>query len=200
MKRGVLGGTFNPVHNGHVMVAEEARSRLGLTEVILVPAGEPWMKQDDELAPTEHRWEMVLRATAHDPALVASRVDIERPGPSYAIDTMGDLMKEFPDTSDYRFIMGMDALLSLPMWKEPTKMLGLFRVAVVTRPHVDMEKAVAAVSRELPGVMERIDFLEGLKIDISSTDIRRRCKEGSSIGGLVPKEVEAYIQEHGLYE
>ena len=199
VNRGVLGGTFNPVHFGHLRVAEEVCARLDLAEVIFVPAGEPWMKGAEELAPKEHRWEMVVRATVSNPAFVPSRVDIERPGPSYAIDTLRDLTRQQPGPWACYFIMGMDTLGSLPQWKEPDKMLEVCRIAVVTRPDQDEEKAVADVTRELPALMERITFIRGLHIGISSTEVRRRCREGQSIEGLVPETVEGYILEHDLY-
>ena len=199
VNRGVVGGTFDPVHFGHLRVAEEVCTRLDLAQVIFVPAGEPWMKGGEELAPKEHRWQMVVRATAVNQAFVPSRVDIDRPGPSYAIDTLRDLTRQQPGPCAYYFIMGMDSLGTLPQWKEPDKMLELCRIAVVTRPDQEKEKAVASVARELPALMERITFVGGLHIDISSTEVRRRCREGQSIKGLVPETVEEYILEHGLY-
>ena len=197
--RGVLGGTFNPIHLGHLLIAEEVRIALGLEQVLFVPAGKPWMKHEDDLAPGEHRWEMVLRALASNPAFGASRVDLDRPSPSYAIDTLRDLLREHPGPCDYYFIMGMDALHELPKWKQPRRMLELCKVAVVRRPGNNSEETLGAVERALPGLGDRVSFVEGPLIEISSTDIRRRCREGLSIKYRVPELVEEYIQEHGLY-
>ena len=199
MSLGVLGGTFNPIHLGHLLVAEEVRTRLDLAEVLFVPTGQPWMKGAEELAPKEHRWEMVVRATASNPTFLPSRVEIDRPGPSYSIDTLKELQRERDVCADIFFIMGADTLLGLPEWKEPRKLLELCRIAAVTRPAHDQDKIVASVARKLPELAERITFVDGLNVDISATDIRRRCKDGRSIKYRVPEAVEQYILEHRLY-
>ena len=200
MVRGVLGGTFNPVHLGHLRIAEAARRKLNLTEVLFVPAGEPWMKDGEELAPSEDRWEMVGLATAADPAFVPSRVDLDRPGPSYTIDTLRDLKREESGSCTDYFIMGMDTLLTVPGWKEPQAMLEICRLAVVTRPEHEMGEAAEAAASKLPGLMARTVFIEGVHVDISSTDIRLRVREGLPVTGLVPQPVEAYMKQHRLYQ
>lgn len=197
--RGVFGGTFNPIHLGHLLLAEEVRTVLGLAEIIFVPTGLPWMKEQDELASADDRWAMVNLAIASNPAFTASRVDIDRPGPSYAVDTVKDLLAGQPGACDLFFIMGVDSLEALPRWKEPQEMLRLCRIAVVSRPGYDVEATAASLRRALPEAVDRLRFVEGLRIDISSTDIRRRRREGRSIRYRVPEAVEAYIMARGLY-
>ncbi len=197
--RGVFGGTFNPIHVGHLLVAEETRAVLDLEEVIFVPTGRPWMKGSDDLAEAADRWAMVNLAIASNPAFVASRVDLDRPGPSYAVDTLHDLKRGQSGPCGFFFIMGMDSLEGLPKWKEPEAMLRMCKIAVVTRPNHDRQAALANLAQRLPQVADRVVFVDGLFIDISSTDIRRRCREGRSIKYRVPEAVEAYIHERGLY-
>jgi len=199
VERGILGGTFNPVHLGHLLVGEETRMQLGLGEILFVPAGEPWMKDGDDLAGQEDRWEMVRLATASNPHFTPCRVDLDRGGPTYAIDTLKELRRHDAGPCAYYFIMGMDALLDMHRWKEPKLLLEMCRIAAVTRPDTDKVAAVAAVASHLPEAAGRIVFVDGLNVDISSTDIRRRRREGRSIKYRVPEPVEACILERELY-
>ncbi|MEE9284287.1 MAG: nicotinate-nucleotide adenylyltransferase [Dehalococcoidia bacterium] len=199
VKRGVLGGSFDPIHIGHLLIAEEVRQRLGLDEVVFVPAGQPWMKTAEALATASDRWEMVTLAIGDQKGFVASRVDLERAGPSYAGDTVRDLWRERGPADDCVFIMGMDALATLPEWHEVDAFLRLCRVAVVERLEVDRASALERLERELPGAAERVCFVQCGRFDINATDIRRRVKEGRSIKHRVPPAVEEYIIKHGLY-
>lgn len=199
-RRGVLGGTFNPIHIGHLLAAEEARTALGLNAVIFVPAGEPWMRTQEDLAPKEDRWEMVLRAVESNPHFAASRVDLDRAGPSFAVDTLKDLLFGKPGPGLYWFIMGGDTLMGLPRWKDPERLLRLCRLAVVSRPGNDVTERVAAIAKEMPFLADRIDVVAGLAVDISATDIRERVRAGRSIKYRVSEEVESYIMERSLYQ
>ena len=199
-RRGVLGGTFNPIHLGHLLVAEEARSALALDEVIFVPAGDPWMRTQEEIALKEHRWDMVLRAIEPNPHFSASRVDLDRAGPSYTVDTLKDLLFGKPGAGLYWFIMGVDTLMGLPRWKDPERLLRLCRLAVVSRPGNDLSKTMETLTKELPFIANRIDVVSGLAVDISATDIRERVRAGRSIKYRVPDAVESYIMERGLYK
>ena len=196
---GVLGGTCNPVHLGHLIIAEEARTVLGLERVLFVPAGQPWMKEQDDLAAKEDRWEMVLRATGPDRHFEASRIDLDRDGPSYAVDTLRELRSGCQAAPEYFFILGLDALAGLASWKEPEALLGMCRLAVAARPGLDKVAALEPSAEALPGLAGRADFLDQVHVDISASDIRQRCREGRSIRYRVPQPVEDYIRERGLY-
>jgi len=199
LRRGVLGGTFNPIHLGHLLAAEEARTALGLIEVIFVPAGDPWMRVPQDLAPKEDRWDMVLRAVESNPHFSANRVDLDRAGPSYSVDTLKDLLFGKPGPGLYWFIMGVDTLMGLPQWKDPEGLLQLCRLAVVSRPGNDVLERVAAIVKEMPFLANRIDVVAGLSVDISATDIRERVRAGKSIKYRVPDTVESLIMGRDLY-
>ena len=196
---GVLGGTCNPVHLGHLIIAEEARAVLGLDRVLFVPAGQPWMKEQGDLAAKEDRWEMVLRATGPDRHFEASRIDLDRDGPSYAVDTLRELRAGCQAAPEYFFILGLDALAGLASWKEPETLLGMCRLAVAARPGLDKVAALEPSAEALPSLAGRADFLDQVHVDISASDIRQRCREGRSIRYRVPQPVEDYIRERGLY-
>ncbi|MBI3743367.1 MAG: nicotinate-nucleotide adenylyltransferase [Chloroflexi bacterium] len=199
MKRGILGGTFNPVHLGHLIIAADVAEALSLDRVVFVPAGAPWMKShDDDLAPAEDRWRMVSQAVAGDKRFEASRVDIERKGLSYAVDTVRDLRREAPG-DEYVFIMGMDSFVSLPQWESAPEFAGLCRIAVVQRPGYGHKATQRRVELQLPACRGRIEFVKAARIEISSTDIRKRVREGRSIRYRVPEAVAAYIAERRLY-
>lgn len=199
LRRGVLGGTFNPIHLGHLLAAEDARVALALAEVVFVPAGEPWMKMEAGLAPGEDRLRMVLAAIASNPRFRASRVDLDRTGPTYTVDTINDLRRADSGPVDYYFIMGMDALATLPTWNRAELLVEACRFAVLSREDIDRSQVLARLARALPAAPERITFVEGLHVNISATDIRKRCHDRRSIKYRVPEVVERYIHEHGLY-
>ena len=196
--RGVFGGTFDPPHLGHLVLAEAARAELRLSEVFFMPAARPPHKQGAELASTALRVEMVRRAIASNGRFALSLLDIQRPGPHYTVDAMRLLREQWGATVEIFFLIGLDSLIDLPTWREPEALMGLVRFAVVARPgyHVDM----AALERALQGISDRLIFVPAPLIGISSTAIRQRVRDGDSIRYLVPPPVEACIYENRLYE
>ena len=193
---GVLGGTFDPVHLGHLIIAEEARVRLGLKGVLFLPAGQPWMKSWAS-APAPHRLEMLRLALASNPTFHLSTLEMERAGPSYTYQTLPRLQEEHPG-EELSLLLGWDALEEFPRWKEPGRILELAQVVAFPRagfPAPDL----ARLRNEVPALAQRLILMEGPVVQISSTEVRRRVKEGLSIRYLVPREVEEYILRQGLY-
>jgi len=187
-----MGGTFDPIHHGHLVAAEEARHAFDLERVLFVPVGDPWQKADQDVSPASDRLEMVGRAIADNDAFEISRVDVDRNGPTYTIDTLRSLAEQRPGAELY-FITGADAILEILTWKDPQDALRLATFVAVTRPGHDL-----AGLRKL-GIEERVVLLEIPALAISSTDIRARVAEGRPIRYLVPAPVEEYIRERGLY-
>ena len=198
MDVGVLGGTFDPIHNGHLIIAEEARVKLGLERVIFVPAGKPWFKEHRNITPGEHRLEMIRLAIAANHHFSVSTVDLARVGPSYTVHTLPDLKRELGGEPTFYFILGVDALAGLPWWKEPEGVVEMCYLVAARRPGAQ-DLDVEALERAMPGISGRIIFLHNPLIDISSTDIRQRVAAGLSITNLVPDAVERYIRENRLY-
>ncbi len=194
---GIFGGTFDPIHVGHLIVAEEARARLALERVILVPAYVSPHKLDDTPAPPQQRYRMVCSAVADNPGFSVSPVEVEREGPSYTVDTLRHFRDDLgPDVALY-FIMGMDSLEAFARWREPRAILELCRLVVVSRPgHI---LSLAELERDVPGVTERSEVLNTLDIGISSTELRARVRAGLPIRYQVPTAVERVIVECGLY-
>lgn len=192
-----MGGTFDPIHYGHLVAAQEVCSQLGLARVVFVPAGQPPHKRDQVITPAHHRLAMVELAIASNPCFTVSRVDMDRPGPSYTVDTLRLLRQEWGPEAEIHFIMGLDSLADLLSWHQPERLIQLCYLAVVERPgyHVDM----GALEAALPGIGQRIRFVHIPTMDISSTDLQRRVREGRPIKYYLPQEVEAYIFEQGLY-
>ena len=196
-KTGLLGGTFDPVHLGHLILAQEARERLGLRQVLFMPAGRPWMK-DRTITPAPHRLAMLQLAVEDNLAFAISRIETDHPGSSYTADTLARLSGEMPGERLF-FLLGWDALEDLPRWKDPERVLALAELLVFPRagyPAPDLPY----LERLLPGVGKRLHLMEGPLIQISSTEVRRRVREGLSIRYLVPRAVEQYILEKGLYK
>ncbi len=198
MRIGVLGGTFDPIHIGHLVIAEEARVELELEQVVFIPAGLPPHKLDYPLSPVEHRLAMVELAIASNPRFTISRVDIDRPGPSYSVDTIELLRGQWGAGVGIYFIMGSDSLRDILTWHEPQRLIRLCYFAVVNRPgyQADLEE----LETFLPGIASRVRMLHAPELAISSTEIRRRVHEGLPIKYQVPEAVEAYICQHHLYE
>lgn len=185
-----MGGTFDPVHHGHLVAASEVQSRFGLDEVIFVPTGRPWQKADDDVSPPEHRYLMTVIATASNPRFTVSRVDIDRDGPTYTIDTLRDLRAAFPD-DELHFITGADALANILSWKDAEELFDLAHFIGVTRPgHVLSDKGLPE---------DRVTLMEVPAMAISSTDCRERVSTGEPVWYLVPDGVVQYINKHGLY-
>ncbi len=208
MKLGVLGGTFNPIHLAHLRLCEELRESLGLERVLLVPAGDPPLKNRD-VAPAAHRLEMVRRATASNPALEVDDLELRRAGPSYTVDTLRELSARHSG-AELWFLVGADTLRDLESWREPARLFELANFAVATRPGY-----VAPLRELLPPELAR-PFRDGphglvhasghelravrfTPLEISASEIRRRAASGESIRYLVPDEVREYIAKHRLY-
>jgi nicotinate-nucleotide adenylyltransferase len=187
---GVMGGTFDPVHHGHLVAASEVAHRYDLDEVLFVPTGEPWQKASRTVSPAEHRYLMTVVATASNPAFTVSRVDVDRPGPTYTIDTLRDLQDRHPGAELF-FITGADALEQILSWKDAERLFDLAQLVGVTRPGHEL------VLRGLPE--ERVSLLEIPALAISSTDVRRRVFEGRPVWYLVPDGIVQYISKHRLY-
>jgi nicotinate-nucleotide adenylyltransferase len=198
MNIGILGGTFDPIHNGHLAIAGEGIKSIKLDRVLLVPAGQPWLKPQHPMASVEHRIEMVRLAIVDNPYLALSTVETDRPGISYTVDTMTMLRKQFDPVDDLYFLMGEDALSGVSMWKEPSRLITLCRLAVFTRRGFNPPD-FGDIDRIVPGIKKRTVFIDMEPVDISSTDIRQRIRKGLSISGFVPERVEEYIRRHSLY-
>jgi nicotinate-nucleotide adenylyltransferase len=198
VRLGVLGGTFDPPHVGHLILAEEARTRLQLEKVLFAPAGDPWRKAGQEVTPVEHRLAMVRLLLASDPDFEVSTLEVEREGPSYTVDTLEALHQQYGPGLELYLILGEDALHDLPNWKEPARIISLAWLAVAPRP-AERGWAMAGLEAAVPGLSERIVALPMPIIDISSTALRERARAGLSLRHLVPLAVEEYIRRHGLY-
>ena len=198
MKVGVLGGTYDPVHRGHLEIAAEAKRSLGLDEVLLIPAGQPRFKGGEAVTPAEHRLAMVRLAVAGRPGYKISGMEIERPGPTYSVDTIAELRRQYRSTDEIYFIMGWDSLEKFPEWREPTRLIGTCIIVAVPRPGCTPPD-VAAMEKAVPGIGERLILLENPRVDISATAIRTLAAEGKSIDELVPEPVAEYIKKHKLY-
>lgn len=194
---GILGGTFDPIHLGHLILAEEARVQLNLDRVYLVPAGDPPHKQHQAVTPVEHRVRMVELAIAESVHLWVSRVDADRPGPHYSVDTVRLLAAELRTEVTLFFLIGLDSLRDLPTWHEAERLLDQCTLAVLPRPGVDVDWP--ALERALPGIQKRVMLLEMPAIEIASRNLRTRLQAGSSIHFQIPQIVEAYLTKHGLY-
>jgi nicotinate-nucleotide adenylyltransferase len=195
MRIGLIGGTFDPVHYGHLVIAEEARHCFRLDRVIWIPAGDPPHK-DEKVTPEEHRYSMVLLATASHPSFEVNRLELEREGPSYTLHTLLHFRSLYPESELY-FIIGADAVLELLTWYRHDEVIRTTRFIAVTRPGYDL----ALLSGTLPSeYMRRIDTVAAPGVDISSTELRTRVREGEPIRYLVPETVEDYIRKNGLYK
>jgi nicotinate-nucleotide adenylyltransferase len=190
---GVLGGTFDPVHNGHLVLAEAAREQLGLETVLFIPAGQPWRKTGREITAAEHRVEMVRLAIEDNPAFAVSVIEIQHRGPSYMVETLRKLQSEYAGAAPM-MILGEDALADLPNWKEPEEIARLATLAVARRG-----EAGPRVPPDVEALGARVEWVEMPLLGISSTDVRRRVDGGRSIRYLVPAAVEEYIRERRLY-
>jgi nicotinate-nucleotide adenylyltransferase len=193
---GVLGGTFDPIHIGHLVVAEEARIKFELREVLFVPAGQPWLKLGRNITLAVHRVEMVRRAIADNLHFKLCTLEIERPGPSYTVDTLTMLRKQLGSEASLFFILGRDTLAELPLWKEPEKLIQLCRLVVAPRLG---SKDLKHLETAIPGLLDKVIQLDMPVIGISSSRIRQRIAQGLSIRYLVPPEVEEYIKRKELY-
>ncbi|HEY8373475.1 MAG TPA: nicotinate-nucleotide adenylyltransferase [Pseudonocardiaceae bacterium] len=186
----MMGGTFDPVHHGHLVAASEVQARFHLDEVIFVPTGQPWQKTHHEVSPAEDRYLMTVIATASNPRFSVSRVDIDRGGPTYTIDTLTDLRRQYPDDELF-FITGADALAQILSWHRADELFTLAHFIGVTRPGYDLR------DHHLP--RGAVSLVEVPAMAISSTDCRRRVAEGLPVWYLVPDGVVQYISKRKLY-
>lgn len=191
MRIGVMGGTFDPIHLGHLVAASEVAHRFDLDEVVFVPTGQPWQKQHRQVSSAEDRYLMTVIATAADPRFSVSRVDIDRPGPTYTADTLRDLHVHYGPATQLYFITGADALSDILSWQRTDEVLDYAHLVGVTRPgHVLTDPGIA------PG---RVTLVEVPALAISSSDCRRRIVSGEPVRYLIPPGVQAYIAKRNLY-
>jgi nicotinate-nucleotide adenylyltransferase len=192
---GVLGGTFDPIHIGHLALAEEAREALGLERILFVPAAMPPHKLDQEVTHAEHRRTMVELAISGNPAFELSTIELERVGPSYTVDTLEELAREAPAIT---LILSAESYHGLPGWDRPRRLLELARVAVAPRAGYQLPPRTW-LEEQFPGLVDRVVFLDGPNLWVSASAIRARVAAGRSVRYLVPSDVVGYIAEHGLY-
>ena len=188
---GVMGGTFDPIHHGHLVAASEVADSFALDEVIFVPTGEPWQKSERVVSPAEHRYLMTVIATASNPRFNVSRVDIDRKSPTYTVDTLRDLRVQLGEKTDLFFITGADALSKILSWKDAEQVFELAHFIGVTRPGFRLSDA------HLPAAA--VSLVQVPAMAISSTDCRNRVAAGQPIWYLVPDGVVQYITKHNLY-
>jgi nicotinate-nucleotide adenylyltransferase len=219
MRLGLLGGSFNPVHNGHLAIARQTREALGLDQILFIPANLPPHKPNGSLAPAQDRYEMVRLAVASDPSLAISDVEIRRPGKSYSIDTIRLLQQEYGVQTQLFFLIGLDAFLDFPSWRDPQTLLELCQFVVLSRPGLSFRSlSTVALLPPIPypsladldaGRISRIEAPLGkhgltcLKLPpclISASDIRSRIRQGLPVANLLPPLVESYILQHHLYQ
>jgi nicotinate-nucleotide adenylyltransferase len=188
-----MGGTFDPIHHGHLVAASEVQAWFDLDEVVFVPTGEPWQKSERMVSPAEHRYLMTVIATASNPRFTVSRVDIDRGGPTYTIDTLTDLRAAMPDVELF-FITGADALTEIFTWRDAEELFALAHFVGCTRPGYDMaESSVDRIPRD------RVTILEIPALAISSSECRERRSKGEPVWYLVPDGVVQYITKYDLY-
>jgi nicotinate-nucleotide adenylyltransferase len=197
LRLGILGGTFDPIHHGHLVAAQEVAGSLALARVLLIPVRQPPHKEEEPGASAEHRLAMVRLAAAGNPSFEVSTLEFDRSGPSYTVDTLRILASEQPDAELY-FIVGMDSLADLPRWHDPGGILRLAHLVGVHRPGWCPE-SLSQLEAVVPEAAGRVQIIEIPELDISSTDIRERIRTGRSIKYLVPDAVANYINEQGLY-
>jgi nicotinate-nucleotide adenylyltransferase len=190
-----MGGTFDPIHHGHLVTAEVALHQFELEEVVFVPTGQPWMKAEREVTAAEHRYLMTVIATASNPRFWVSRIEVDREGPTYAVDTLQELRRQVEDEVELFFISGADAILEIFHWKDPDEVLSMAHFIAATRPGYDL----ARFEREASTAHPNITVMDVPALAISSSDIRRRVRAEEPIRYLVPEGVETYIRKFGLY-
>lgn len=198
MRLGIMGGTFDPVHLGHLIIAEEARLRVGLDRVLFVPAGRPWLKAGGPKASAQDRLAMVRLAIKGNPFFDCTAIEVNRQGNSYTAVTLEELRAALGLDTELFFIVGLDSLADFHRWQRPDRILKLATLVVLVRPGYD-RSSLRVLDKVKDGASQSAVLLEGPLIEISSTEIRRRVAQGASIRYLVPPEVERYIMAHGLY-
>ena len=193
-----MGGTFDPIHFGHLVTAEEALVQFNLDRVVFMPTGHPAFKMDERVTAAEHRYLMTVIATSSNPDFDVSRMEIDRPGLTYTVDTLLDLRELHGPQTDLFFITGADAVWEIVTWKDADRVADLCTFIGATRPGYDLESA--ALQHKDLATKFRIEYIEVPALAISSTDIRHRVAERRPIRYLVPESVAAYIRKYGLYQ
>lgn len=196
MRIGVFGGTFDPIHMGHLIVAEDARAALELDKILFIPAGQPWFKSYRQITEARHRLAMVRLAVEGNPSFDVTDIEVRRTGPSYTVDTLAELRDQYPD-AEFIVILGIDALREIDRWHQPRKLFDLASVVGMARPGASLDPSV--LNAAIPGASSRMQLVDSTLIDISGTEIRQRVAAGWSIRYRVPAAVERYICENGLY-
>lgn len=194
---GIMGGSFDPIHVGHLIMAETVRETLALDQVLFLPTGSQPLKQGKKVTPAEHRVAMINLAIASNPAFGLSRVDVDRPGLSYTADSLAQLRRDLGDVALW-FIIGSDSLLTFPKWREPARILAQARLAIYRRPNFNA--SMDDLEAQIPGLQASIDWIAGPLLEISATDIRNRLQAGSSIRYRVVDHVREYIMKNHLYK
>lgn len=190
---GVMGGTFDPIHHGHLLAAEEARWQFELDRVLFVPSGRPWQKA--AVTAAEERYLMTVIATASNPSFAVSRIEIDHPGPSYTVETLHALRATLGESVELFFITGADAVAQILTWRSPQEVLGLAQLIAATRPGYDAHHLI----EQMPQARSRVHLMEIPALAISSTDIRERVRRGAPIRYLLPGAVARYIEKQELY-
>ena len=198
MNIGILGGTFDPVHLGHLGIASAALGQAALEKVLFIPAGQPRLKQSEPSASVDHRLEMVRLATLGIPNYQVCDIEAHRPGPTYSVDTLVELSDKLGPTADLFFILGLDVLGQLDRWKEPERVLELCQLLVLDRPGEQGFDWTGFYDR-IPEAKDRVQMVTAPLVDVSATDLRRRATAGEPLEGQVPDAVAEYIRQQGLY-
>ena len=197
MRLGIMGGTFDPIHLGHTLIAQGAQAEAGLDHILFVPAGIPWLKAGRAISDGRHRLDMVRRAIGGSPFFGASTLELDRPGPTYTVDTLEELKCTMGQDTELFVILGLDALIQLPKWRQPQRVLELCTLIGVTRP--GHSGSLSFLDDIKPGAREAIIMMSSLQLDISGGEIRRRVARGLSIRHWVSDGVADYIWQEGLY-
>ena len=197
LKIGILGGTFDPIHEGHLAIAESARVCLRLDKVIFIPAGRPWLKSDRRVTSPDHRLAMVELATRDNPHFEVSDIEIERPGPTYTVDTLSELRRSMAEGAELYLILGMDSIRELVHWHRPDLIFETCVVVAVSRPGI-ANVSIPELERKFPSSTGKLKIIDGPMVDTSATEIRLHAGGNAPHCGL-PDSVRDYICEHALY-
>ena len=198
MRIGIFGGTFDPIHNGHLAVAEYVRAEMSLDQMLFIPAGRPWFKEGQTVTDATRRLEMTRLAVADNPHFAVSDMEVRRNGPTYTSDTLTELRREKGEGVEFYLILGIDALNELHRWRKPCDVLDVATLVGVTRPGAETVDRATLDSIRV-GASDEVVIVDGPLIDISAADIRRRISEGLSVRGIIPQAVEDYARRHVLY-
>jgi len=198
MRIGLLGGTFDPIHIGHLTLGEAVRTKLKLDKVLFVVAGNPYLKTERKITDARHRVEMVRLAIKGNPGFELSTLEVERGGPSYSVETVAELKEKYYKNDEIYFLLGWDNLLELPRWKEPARLVSLCYLAAVPRVGYPMPD-LKVMEKEIPGIASKTIILDSPLINISATVVRERLSRGLSLKSLIPDAVIDYIRKNNLY-